>query len=52
VPINSVEDVVEVLKNAERLGSLIDKPEGQRYIQLSDTLAQEMVKALEGVKRK
>ncbi len=40
-------DVVDVLRNAERIGAVEDKPEGMRYIILSDTLVKEMLEALE-----
>ena len=39
-------DVIEILKRAQRLGSPTDEPEGTRYIRISDTLASEMIEAL------
>jgi len=39
-------DVRFLLEVAPRFGTAIDKPEGTRYIQLSDTLVTEMVKIL------
>ena len=38
--------VLMVLKTAVRVGAPLDVPEGARYIQISDTLAQEMIEAL------
>ena len=40
-------DVKNILKYAERMGAEKDKPEGFRYIQISDTLVKKMVKAIE-----
>ena len=40
-------DVKNILEYAERMGDEKDKPEGSRYIQISDTLAKQMVKAIE-----
>jgi hypothetical protein len=44
--LNSIQQVIEALEGATRLGAETDEPEGSRYIQISDTLAFEMVKAL------
>lgn len=41
------EEVIKVLREAERLGEVNDQPEGSRFIILSDTLANAMAKALE-----
>lgn len=37
---------ITALKNAERMGAMNDKPEGARYIQVSDTLAQNLIESL------
>lgn len=42
-------NAITILKNAERLGSQEDKPEGSRYIMLSDTLVSAMIADLETV---
>jgi hypothetical protein len=42
-----LEDVIDILKKAERLGNEKDDPEGTRYIMLSDTLANKMIEGLE-----
>ena len=36
-------DVERSLENAERLGSAKDEPEGSRYIQISETLVNEIL---------
>ena len=41
--LNSIQEVVRVLEDATRLGEDVDEPEGARYIQISETLANEMV---------
>jgi hypothetical protein len=41
-----IQDIIDMLKNAERRGSDKDIPEGSRYITISDTLAKEMIKVL------
>jgi len=38
--------VREALRCSRRMGADKDEPEGSRYIQISDTLARKMVKAL------
>ncbi len=38
--------VHHILVTAERIGSENDKPEGSRYIQISDTLAKHMADAI------
>ena len=45
----TIKEVAEVLKSAERLGTLSmrDEPEGVRYIILSETLVDKLVAALE-----
>ena len=40
-------DILETLRNAERMGQSKDEPEGVRYIQISDTLANELADRLE-----
>ena len=40
---------IAALQTAPRMGGMNDEPEGTRYIQISDTLAQSMVAALNGV---
>jgi hypothetical protein len=41
-----VEEIIEILKNAHRHGAEKDEPEGARYIVISDTLANRLVKEL------
>lgn len=43
----TVEWVKMVLETSYRVGAPLDTPEGARYIQISDTLAQQMVSALD-----
>ena len=45
-------DVIEILKRAQRLGPPTDEPEGVRYIYISDTLASEMIEALNKTENK
>jgi hypothetical protein len=40
--IKSIDSAIQMLDNATRQGSLIDSPEGVRYITISDTLAKHM----------
>lgn len=40
--IKSIYELIDVLEKSPRLGSLIDTPEGSRYIQISDTLAKRL----------
>ncbi len=40
-------EILHVLKNATRIGWREDSPEGNRYIQISDTYANELAKRLE-----
>lgn len=42
-----IRDVINVLRSASRLGSDKDDPEGVRYIQISDTLANQLADSLE-----
>ena len=42
----TIQDVIDVLKNADRIGSYKDEPEGSRYIILSDTLVKQLIMAL------
>jgi hypothetical protein len=44
---DEVEEVIEFLKSAKRIGAEKDEPEGARYIQISDTLANQLVEKLE-----
>ena len=44
--LNSIQEVVRVLEEAERLGEDVDEPEGSRYIQISETLVNEMLAVL------
>lgn len=44
--IRELEHIIVVLETATRQGIDKDEPEGARYIQISDTLAKEMVEAL------
>lgn len=46
--LRTIDDVIQVLRETKRVGSLIDLPEGTRYIQISETLLDEMIEALEG----
>ena len=46
MPVVTIQDVIDALKNAGRQGSAKDEPEGSRYITLSDTLVKELIKAL------
>ena len=41
-----VRALFKMLENTARQGSLIDTPEGSRYIQISDTLAKQMTEAV------
>ena len=41
---------IAALVAAPRMGEMNDDPEGGRYIQISDTLAQQLVVVLRGVK--
>ena len=42
----SIESVIQVLQKAERVGAKEDKPEGSRYIMLSETLVQRLISEL------
>jgi DNA-directed RNA polymerase subunit RPC12/RpoP len=44
--IHTVHQAYELLKNARRIGSEEDNPEGSRYIQVSDTLANQLANKL------
>lgn len=44
----AIEEVIDVLKRAQRLGAEEDKPEGNRYIMLSETLVNLCISKLEG----
>jgi hypothetical protein len=41
-----IDDVITILETAERQGSEADRPQGSRYIQLSETLVEQMLYAL------
>lgn len=43
----SLDEVIKILKQAPRIGSSEDSPEGSRYIQMSDTLADKVISSLE-----
>jgi hypothetical protein len=42
-----IREVIHILRNAPRSGQETDDPEGVRYIQLSDTLANQLADRLE-----
>lgn len=44
-----VVDLIEIFTIADRIGSDEDIPEGSRYIQLSETLVDEIILSLEGL---
>ena len=48
---NAVEQVIDVLERAERLGAKEDKPEGSRYILLSETLVELLISKLKQLER-
>ena len=41
------EKLITILKGSYRIGEEVDIPEGVRYIYISDTLANELIKELE-----
>ena len=41
-----VDDIIRTLEEAPRIGAAQDKPEGTRYIQISDTLATSLAERL------
>lgn len=43
---NGIEQVIDVLEKAERIGYQVDEPEGTRYIKLSETLVKVLIKKL------
>ena len=43
----TLEDIKHILIMADRIGSDKDIPEGTRYIQLSETLVEEMIEVLD-----
>jgi hypothetical protein len=45
----TIADIILILENALRMGAEIDDPEGVRYIQLSDTLAQKIISTLKNI---
>lgn len=48
---NQVDKLSDILSQATRIGHEEDNPEGVRYIQITDTLAKEMVSTLAKIKR-
>jgi hypothetical protein len=42
----TIQDMIEVLDGSDRMGMPVDVPEGSRYVQLSETLVQEMANSL------
>ncbi len=46
--INTLKDVRDTLVLADRSGAEKDEPEGMRYIMISDTIANQMIAAIEG----
>lgn len=47
--IKAVDDVLKVLTDTPRQGTLLDTPEGSRYIQISDTKAKELITKLKSL---
>jgi hypothetical protein len=45
-----IDEIIDAIKNAPRLGDSTDEPEGARYIKMSDTLAKLVVDSLENEK--
>jgi hypothetical protein len=43
----TMDEVLSILKDSERMGMPVDQPEGSQYIQLSDTLVRHMINTLE-----
>jgi hypothetical protein len=39
---DELEEIADVLARAHRIGGAVDRPEGTRFISLSDTLAREL----------
>lgn len=44
--IKDINDVLDCLANVEYRGATVDEPEGSRYVLLSETLIQQIVRAL------
>jgi len=44
--LKSLKEVIKVLEEATRLGTETDEPEGARYVQISETLVEEMLMVL------
>lgn len=44
---SNVREVIEILKNAPRIGAERDVPEGVRYVQISETLMAVLIAKLE-----
>ena len=45
---NVIDELIKLFRDAPRIGESEDTPEGVRYIQISDTLAQKIVHELRG----
>lgn len=43
----NINDITQILKNAPRMGAEKDEPEGTRFIQISDSLANKIAQELE-----
>ncbi|MBI2758776.1 MAG: hypothetical protein HYX49_08870 [Chloroflexi bacterium] len=43
----NISDVAQILRNAPRMGAEKDEPEGTRFIQISDSLAEKIAQELE-----
>lgn len=43
----NISDIITRLETADRLGADIDEPEGCRYIQISETLINQIIEALQ-----
>lgn len=48
---DSLDRVIEAILRARRMGAEVDLPEGERYAMFSDTLLNEFVRLLQGVRR-
>ena len=42
-------EIKDILERADRIGQPTDEPEGVRYIQISDTLTNEIINSLEDI---
>jgi len=43
----NIQNIIEILKQAPRIGTETDIPEGNRYVQISETLINEILLCLE-----